>query len=146
MWLASFKSEGVEKIYEWSGRIPEMLEILVQRWDITSYSLNPQAFATCVYEAYSRKYGPVIVKFHSPTGRYNAELSYYKNAKGGFMAELLDYDEEFRALLIRKILPGNQVKYNEQNPDFYTFYKKVNENFVDIPDGLEGIPDRKSVV
>lgn len=140
MWLASFKSEGVEKIYEWSGRIPEMLEVLVQRWDITSYSLNPQAFATCVYEAYSRKYGPVIVKFHSPTGRYNAELSYYKNAKGGFMAELLDYDEEYRALLIRKILPGNQVKYNEQNPDFYTFYKKVSENFVDVPNGLEGIP------
>lgn len=140
MWLSSFKSDGVEKIYEWSGKIPELMEVLVQRWEIMNYSLNPQAFATCVYEAYSRKYGPVIVKFHSPTGRFNAELSYYKNAKGGFMAELLDYDEEYRALLIRKILPGNQVKYNVENPDFYSFYKKVSENFLDAPEDLEGIP------
>lgn len=140
MWLASFKSEGVEKIYEWSGKIPELMEVLVQRWEISSYSLNPLAFATCVYEANSRKYGPVIVKFHSPTGRFNAELSYYKNVRGGFMAELLDYDVEYRALLIRKILPGNQVKYNNQNPEFYDFFNKVSENFVDVPEGLNDLP------
>ena len=140
MWLSSFKADGVEKIYEWSGKIPELMEVLVQRWEIMNYSLNPQAFATCVYEAYSRKYGPVIVKFHSPTGRFQAELAYYKNAKGGFMAELLDYDEEYRALLIRKILPGNQVKYNAENPDFYDFYKTVNENFLEVPEGLKGVP------
>lgn len=140
MWLSSFKSEGIDKIYVWSAKIPEMMDVLIQRWEITSYTMNPQAFATCVYEANSRKYGPVIVKLHSPTGRFHAELSYYKNAKGGFMTDLLDYDEEYRALLVRKILPGNQVKYNAQNPDFYDFYDKVNKNFVEIPEGLEYIP------
>lgn len=140
MWLSSFKSEGIENIYEWSGKIQEMMDILAQRWEITNYTLNPQAFATCVYEAYSKKYGPVIVKFHSPTGRFHAELSYYKNAKGGFMADLMDYDEEYRALLIRKILPGNQVKYNADNPDFYSFYKNVSEHFIDVPDDIEGLP------
>lgn len=140
MWLSSFKQDGIEKIYEWSAKIPEQMDVLSQRWEITSYTLNPQAFATCVYEAHSRKYGPVIVKFHSPTGRFMAELSYYQNAKGGFMAELIDFDKEFRALLIRKILPGNQVKYNPQNPDFYSFYEKVSKNFVEIPKGLEDVP------
>lgn len=140
MWLSSFKQDGIERIYEWSAKIPEQMEVLAQRWEITSYTLNPQAFATCVYEAHSRKYGPVIVKFHSPTGRFKAELSYYQNAKGGFMADLIDYDEEYRALLIQKILPGNQVKYNAQNPEFYNFYEIVSKNFVDIPDGLECVP------
>lgn len=140
MWLSSFKSEGVEKIYEWSGQIPAMMEELSQRWEIMNYSLNPQAFATCVYEAYSRKYGSVVVKFHSPTGRFQPELAYYKNAKGGFMADLLDYDKDYRAMLIRKILPGSQVKYHVENPDFYAFYKKVSDNFLDVPEGLSGLP------
>ena len=140
MWLSSFKSDGVEKIYEWSGQIPEMMESLSQRWEIMSYSLNPQAFATCVYEAYSRKYGPVVVKFHSPTGRFESELSYYKKAKGGYMAELLDYDTDYRALLIRKILPGSQVKFNVENPAFYSFYKCVSENFIEATDEEHNLP------
>lgn len=140
MWLSSFKSDSVDKIYEWSSKIPEYMEILSQKWEITNYSLNPQAFATCVFEAFSRKYGPVIVKFHSPTGRYNAELSYYKNSKGGFMADLLDFDDEFRALLIRKVLPGIQVKFNELNPNFFVFFKKVSENYIEVPENIEGVP------
>lgn len=140
MWLTSYKSQGIEKVYEWSARIPDMMEILAQRWDLTNYTLNPQAFATCVYEAYSNKYGPVVVKLHSPTGRYQAELSYYQNARGGFLAELLDYDEDYRALLIRKILPGNQVKYNAANTEFLDFFKKVSHNFVDVPQHTDGIP------
>ncbi len=140
MWLTSFKSDGIEKVYEWSAAIPVMMEILAQRWDITHYSLNPQAFATCVYEASSQKYGPVVVKFHSPTGRFKSELAYYQKAQGGYMTELLDFDEDYQALLIRRILPGNQVKFNALNPAFFDFFEKVNTHFVEVPEEIEGIP------
>lgn len=140
LWLSSFKSGSIEKIAEWTAKIPDVMEILSQRWDITSYSLNPQAFATCVYEATSRKYGAVIIKLHSPSGRFASELSYYKRAHGKYMAELLDFDEEYRALLIKKILPGNQVKFNVDNPEFYIFFKKVSDNFIKAEDLLVDIP------
>lgn len=140
MWLSSFRSEGIEKITEWSSKIPEYLDVLSQRWEITSAFLNPHAFATCVYEAYSRKYGPVIIKFHSPTGRFSSELAYYEKSKGEYMAKLLDYDKDYRALLIKKVLPGNQVKFNIANDELYSFYKKVSENFIEVTNDLENVP------
>ena len=140
IWLSSFRTDGIEQIAEWSAKIPEFLDTLSQRWEITSCSLNPQAFATCVYEAYSCKYGPVIIKFHSPTGRFASELLYYQKSSGGYMAELLDYDEDYQALLIKKVLPGNQVKFNMANVELYAFYKKVNDNFIEATDDLVGVP------
>ena len=127
LWLSSFRSEGVA---EWSFKIPEYMDVLSQRWEITNYTINPEAFATCVFEAESRKHGPVIVKFHAPSGRYDLELLYYRKAQGGYMAELIDYDEDYRAMLIRKVVPGNQVKFSLQNPDFQSFFQRVSENFI----------------
>lgn len=114
LWLSAFGN--YEIVTDWLMKMPNYLKELINKWDITSYSMNPQAFATCVYEAHSSKYGEVIVKFHAPTGRYDVEKEYYLKAdRNKHMAKLLDYDDDYRALLIEKVKPGIQVKYNRED-------------------------------
>lgn len=129
LWLSSF---GTEDITAWMLKVPQYMKELVDKWEITSYVLNPQAFSTCVYEARSEKYGDVIVKFHSPGGRFQLELLYYQKGKFPFMAELLDYDTEYRVLLIKKIKPGIQVKFHSEDRSLEEFYRQVSKHKLKI--------------
>ncbi len=57
------------------------------------------------------------------------------------MAELLDYDEEYKALLIKRILPGMQVKFNADNSQIKNLFKTVSQNFVSYDPGtMSGFP------
>lgn len=127
LWLSSFENKD---IMEWLLKINNYMEELIERWEITSYTVNPQTFATCVYEAESKKYGSVIVKFHAPSGRFELELLYYQMQSSDIMAELLDYDSEFRVLLIQKIKPGIQVKFHSNDSELKRFYQKVSKSLL----------------
>ena len=136
-WLSSFCKEGVS---EWYARIPEYMADLANKYQITSWIVNPKTFATCVFEAESRIYGSVILKFHAPSGRYEYELAYYKLATNGRMAALLDYNDDYRALLIKKIVPGMMVKFDANDPGLKEFYKDISNNFISVdtlPKGLK---------
>lgn len=126
-WLSSFCKDGVS---EWYARIPEYMADLANKYQITSWIVNPKTFATCVFEAESRLYGSVILKFHAPSGRYPYELAYYKLATSGRMATLLDYNDDYRALLIKKIVPGMMVKFDSKAPELKDFYKDISNNFI----------------
>lgn len=127
LWLSSFQDNNIA---EWLLKVTSYMEELMNRWEITSYTVNPQAFATCVYEAESKKYGSVIIKFHAPSGRFALELLYYKLQSKEIMAELLDYDTEYRALLIQKVKPGHQVKFHMEDGELRSFYDKVSKKLL----------------
>lgn len=113
-WLSSYGSADV--VSHWISNINSYMCELSNRWEIISYSMNPQTFATCVFEAKSSKYGDVIVKFHSPTGRYFVEKEYYKlSINNDSMAKLIDFDDDYRALLISTIKPGLSTKFRSDN-------------------------------
>ena len=107
--------------------------------------MNPKTFATCVFEAESEKFGSVIVKFHAPSGRYKQELAYYQASKNRRMAKLLDRDDDYRALLIKKIVPGMQVSFDSGNADLRDFFSEVERCFIpaeDLPGHREFIDIR----
>jgi 2-C-methyl-D-erythritol 4-phosphate cytidylyltransferase len=131
MWLSSFGSEGIA---QWVAQVPSLMSELADKWRLKNWIMNPKTFATCVFEAESEKYGSVIVKFHAPSGRYKQELAYYKACKNGRMATLLDYDDGYRALLIKKIVPGMQVGFDSTNEDLHTFFSEVAKSFIPIED------------
>ena len=135
-WLSSFGSSGVP---EWYSSISEYMADLANKYQITSWTLNPKTFATCVFEAESRIHGSVILKFHAPSGRYEYELAYYKLSRNGRMATLIDYNDDYRALLIKKIVPGMMVRFDASNPELRLFYDDVAKSFIpesDLPSGL----------
>ena len=128
-WLSSFCKDGVS---EWYAKIPEYMADLANKYQITSWITNPKTFATCVFEAESRLYGSVILKFHAPSGRYDYELAYYKLATNGRMATLIDYNDDYRALLIKKIVPGMAVKFDGNDPELKAFYMDVSNNLISV--------------
>ena len=141
-WLSSFCKDGVS---EWYAKIPEYMADLANKYQITSWIVNPKTFATCVFEAESRLYGSVILKFHAPSGRYPYELAYYKLSANGRMAALLDYNDDYRALLIKKIVPGMMVKFDSKDPGLKAFYKDISSNFIGV-DSLPGDLRVKSII
>ena len=128
LWLSSFSRNS--QVASWIANIQNTIDELAHKWEITYYSVNPTTFATCVLEAHSAKYGDVIVKLHAPCHRFKHELAYYRCADASYMAPLLDYDEEYHALLIKKINSGLQVKFDAEDPLLRDFYDKVNERTI----------------
>lgn len=129
-WLSSV---NCEETMRWFKVVPDYFEILRKRWEISSYTMNPQSFTSIVYECCSGRFGNVVVKFNAPfLGRYIGERYYYQAAKSGVMAEMLDYDDTFCALLLRQVYPGLQVKFNGQDVKLRRFFDSVSENFIEI--------------
>lgn len=135
LWLSSFENDS--DITNWLLDVPNYLKNLMSKWDITSISMNPLTTSTCVYEGHSSRYGDVIIKMHSPLGRYYIEREYYKqSANNKYVADLIDYDDDYRALLIEKVSPGIQVKFNlcdEKLKDLYSYFynNPININNID---------------
>lgn len=130
LWLSSFNPES--NVFEWLKQLPSYLDELVNRWDISSYTINPQTFATCVFEAVSRKYGDVIIKFHAPSGRYAIESLYYRYADSSYMAKMIDCDDQYRAMLIEKIKPGMQEKFSADSMAMRTFFDNVSAHMIPV--------------
>ena len=131
MWLSSFGTEGIA---QWVAEVPGQMSELADKWRLTNWVMNPKTFATCVFEAESEKYGSVIVKFHAPSGRYKQELAYYRASKNKRMAKLLDNDDSYRALLVKKIVPGMQVGFDCENGDLRDFFSAVERSFIPVED------------
>lgn len=127
-------SFGQQQVTEWLLSVGHIMEELVNRWELVDYSINPWAQTSCVFEAKSQKYGDVIVKIHSPKGNYDTELEYYRKNKLPEMAPMLDYDEEYRALLLKKVIPGNQVKFECTDPDLRKLYDNINQSWISLND------------
>lgn len=140
-WQGSFS--GVGEVDTWLTNIPRYIEELSNKWEIEHYRVNPYTFASYVLEAYSKNYGNVILKFHAPSGRFVPELSYYQCAGGiNHMAKLIDYDKDYRALLIKMLTPGMQVKFDVDDPRLRELYDDFNDNMIsseNIAD-LDAIP------
>jgi len=130
LWLSSFNPDS--SVSEWLMKLPAYLDELKNRWEITSYTINPQTFATCVFEAVSRKYGDVVIKFHAPSGRYDVESLYYKYADPSYMARMIDCDDEYRAMLIERVKPGMQEKFDAESEAMRTFYDNVAAHMIPI--------------
>ena len=140
-WLSSYGDN--ELVGRWLRNLTHDVQELAHKWEIEYYSMNPQTFATCVFEGYSRKFGDVILKLHAPTGRYNAELSYYKHsAENAHMASLLDCDDDYRAMLIERVKPGLQVKFDSNDIALRGLFDDFCANFIpaDKVQGIDGVP------
>lgn len=141
-WLSSYGNN--DSVGRWIRNLQNYVQELSDKWEIDRCTMNPQTFATSVFEAHSEKYGDVIMKLHAPTGRYEAEVSYYKNSgNNSHMAGLIDYDDDYRAMLIERVKPGLQVKFDPDDRALYELFDDFCENFIaaDKVSGIEGIPD-----
>ncbi len=127
-WVANNSQKRVET-QEWFRKLPEYFYMLRQRWGIVQYKLNTESLSSVVYEAVSTKHGNVIVKFDPPMlGRYLGEKNYYLHSSDKYMAKLIDYDDEYNALLLEQIFPGRQMRFSQDEKRLIEFFDCVIEN------------------
>lgn len=134
-------ADGTEGIGEWIGSVQRTMEKLAETYELTSYFINSQTEGNIVYEACSKKFGDIIIKFTPSNWRFHKEWVYYHYADPGIMAPMLDYDTGMNMMVLKMIKPGFQVKFDPKNEVLRKFF-----DFVDahrIPE--EKIEEEKPV-
>ena len=131
---------GKNDVIEWIGMVQSHIQEFRNRYRLTSCQMNAQTEENIVYEAHSEMHGDIVIKFIPSEWNFRKESTYYKLAPKGVMAELIDVDSGYRALVLKMVKPGFQVQINPDNPDVCSFFKKISENLIPVtalPAGVE---------
>lgn len=115
-------ADGTQGIREWIASVQKTVEKLAETYELTSYFINSQTEGNIVYEACSKKFGDIIIKFTPSPWRFHKEWVYYRYADPGIMAPMLDYDIKENMMVLKMIKPGFQVKFDEKNEILRRFF------------------------
>lgn len=101
---------------DWLQTLPALRRSLLERWSLQ----NPQPLSQLSYNylayAHSPEHGPVVLKIGFPNPELTTEikaLAYYRGGEGA--VSLLDCDPEIGALLLKRILPGDNLTVLEDD-------------------------------
>lgn len=125
-------ADGTIGIGQWIVRVQQSIEEFVNRYQLTSYSINTQTEANIVYEAHSSIYGDIIIKFTPSDFFFHKEVTYYNHASKDVMAELIGEHPEYNAIVIKTIKPGFQVRFDMENPMLREFYDKIDATLIPV--------------
>lgn len=140
-------ADGRQGVGMWIKSVQLYMREMAQTYGVTSYTLNNQTEANIVYEAETEKYGALIFKFTPSAFHFKKELVYYQYASRETMAEMVGYDCNYNALVLKKVKPGIQVKFNKDNPKLRNFYDAIDRNLIPLEklseeaDGLPTVMD-----
>ncbi len=146
--FAKLRKINRQETKQWEKRIDKDVEGLFSKWKIYEFSVNHDAYTGLVLECKSQKYGDVVVKMYPPFlhPRYVKESFIMKTLKGYPQAPLLDLDEELNAMLLGRIIPGDYIDFNTNQPDISIMFQKMQDNRIRAVD-LKGIPSEiKAIV
>lgn len=127
-YLSATKENG--DVGAWILKVQNYVLEIAQKYNVYSLSLNSQTEANIVYEAESHTYGSIIIKFMPSKFHFNKEYTYYKLAIPEIMADLIGCDTDYNCIILKRILPGLQVKFDAENVELREFYDKVYENLI----------------
>ena len=125
-------SDGTQGIGKWVSNVQEKVKELAHKYEVISYTMNSQTEANIVYEAWSKIYGSIVIKFTPSKYHFYKEYLYYQLADKGIMPEIIDYDEDFNVLVIKMVKPGVQVKFDTNNEELREFYDKIDKSMISI--------------
>lgn len=125
-------AEGKNKdISNWILNVQRIMqEIVSPKYELTYYVMNSQTEANIVYEAESKKYGSIIVKFSPSYFFFHKEYTYYSLADSKIMADLIDFDSDYNFLVIKSLKPGIRVKFDTENIKLRKFYDYIDEHMI----------------
>ena len=109
-WIPSELAEG------WLDGLPEAVQALSEKWDITFDIEIPESNVTLVLLGHSSQLGPVVFKSSPIVDEFRSEASALKIAGGDAVSRLYDWDIDRSAMIVERIMPGNQL-LNANLPD-----------------------------
>lgn len=132
-------SDGTQGIGKWIDSVQIYMMEMAQKYSVTSYRMNSQTEANIVYEAESQTHGNIVFKFTPSKYHFHKEYTYYKYAYKGVMAELIGFDQDYNALVMKKVKPGLQVKFCTEDEVLRRFYDSIAGHLIPIGN----IPERE---
>ena len=123
-------TDGKRDTLAWIESVGEYIKEFKNRYRLTSYAINSQTEENIVYEANSAIYGDVVIKFTPSYHNFHKEYMYYKHIAPGIMAELIDADTDYNALVLKMVMPGFQVSIDPKNPEIVDFFEKIDWNLI----------------
>lgn len=140
-------ADGRQGVSRWIMSVQRHMKEMVQNYSVSAYALNCQTEANVVFEADSDRCGKLIFKFTPSSFHFNKELTYYRYSAKGLMAELVGYDTQFNAIVLKQVKPGLQVRFSLDNDELRSFYDSISENMISasaIRDSTEPLPTIQS--
>lgn len=135
---------------QWEEQIDRDVERLFKKWNICAFVVNRDAYTGLVLECKSGKYGDVVIKMYPPflSARFIKESFIYFQLKDYPQAPLLDVDVERNAMLLKRIIPGDYIVYEEDRAQIAKMFLSMKEHRVEaaditsIPKEIKGVVDQ----
>lgn len=95
---------------EWLDNLPSLQDQLTQKWSLTN--LEPVTDLSYNYLAYAEDYQgtPVVLKIGVPNPELRSEIQALRILNGKAAVKIFDADPELGALLLERLLPGEDLR------------------------------------
>lgn len=136
-------ADGKKDTLVWIEAVGQYIQEFKNRYQLTSCAINSQTEENIVFEARSAIHGDIVIKFTPTRLNFHKEYMYYKHISPGIMAELVDADTDYNALVLRMVKPGFQVEIDPDNPLIAQFFEKVSSSLIPASDlgGDKDVPN-----
>ena len=121
---------GKNDVIKWIYKCQEYIEEYKNTYKLTSYNINAQTEENIVYEAQSIIHGDIVIKFTPSDENFHKEYTFYKLASKDIMCDMIDYDKDYNAIVLKMLRPGFQVRINPDNPEIQDFFERVSKNMI----------------
>jgi streptomycin 6-kinase len=114
----------------WLDSLPDAVESLTEKWEITFDPEVPESNVTLVLLGNSKQLGPVVFKSSPIADEFRAEAAALKIAGGESVSRLFDLDIDRSAMIVERIVPGHQLRQaNLSDEDATTTFAKLATKF-----------------
>ena len=133
----------------WEKRIDYDIDALFAQWEVYNFSVNINSYTGLVLECRSRKFGECVIKIYPEfaRGRYTREVFVLSTLKNYCQAEILDSDSQKRAILTRRVIPGDYADFRTDRQKIADMFTALQENRLrvqdihEIPEEITGVID-----
>ena len=95
---------------QWLLDFPKTMEDVTRTWQLTDIEIHSELTYNFIAFASSVTYGEVVLKLGVPCNEQNNEIKLLNKYNGAGASKLLDYNILLGALLLKRIIPGNDLK------------------------------------
>ena len=148
--LAKFRRIDRAGARTWERHIDYDIDALFARWEVYNFSVNINSYTGLVLECKSRKFGECVIKIYPEFSRerYTREVFILSTLKNYCQAELLDSDPQKRAILTRRVIPGDYIDFRNDRQEIADMFTKICANRMkanevpDVPSAIRSVIDR----
>ena len=98
-----------QKGHKWLSELPDIIDKSKKKWSLSNLSVVEDLSFNFICTAKSSIYGDVVLKIGIPNTEFFTEVNALSNFKDDMICKIYDYDKEYGAILLERIIPGDNL-------------------------------------